>query len=175
MKTPQTGKHPSPEIRPATPSDLAAIASLLEASSLPTDGVREALSGFFVADDAGASPRIVGVVGLETCCSDYALLRSTAVAPTMRGTGLGRRLVERAVAEAESRGFKALYLLTTTAERYFPSFGFVTTARDNVPSSVKDSVEFRSACPASATVMSLSLGSPGTTASDRQRTMEPRN
>lgn len=97
------------------------------------------------------------MVGLELCCEEYALLRSTAVAPDWRGTGLGRRLVTHVIAEAESRGIKALYLLTTTAERYFPSFGFVKTQRDAVPDEVKQSVEFREACPASATVMSLDL------------------
>ena len=61
------------------------------------------------------------------------------------------------IAEAESRGIKALYLLTTTAERYFPSFGFVTPSRERVPDEVKQSVEFREACPASATVMALEL------------------
>ena len=101
---------------------------------------------------------VVGVAGLECCSGEYALLRSTAVEPAWRGTGLGRRLVTHVIADAESRGIKGLYLLTTTAERYFPSFGFVTTQRDAVPDEVKQSVEFREACPASATVMTLKLG-----------------
>jgi amino-acid N-acetyltransferase len=79
------------------------------------------------------------------------------VSPEWRGTGLGKRLVEHVIADAESRGIRALYLLTTTAERYFPSFGFRKTARDGVPEEVKGSVEFREACPASATVMALEL------------------
>jgi N-acetylglutamate synthase-like GNAT family acetyltransferase len=112
--------------------------------------VAEALDGFVVADEG---KKIVGVVGVETCCDRYALLRSTAVSPSWRGRGLGRRLVERAVSEAEGRGIDALYLLTTTAETYFPSFGFSTVTRDQVPDEVKASDEFRSACPASATVM----------------------
>lgn len=145
-----------PILRAATTTDLPAIERLLVASGLPTAGVDEALDGFLVAESA-APGQIVGVVGIETCCSEYALLRSTAVDPAWRGTGLGKRLVERAIAEAESRGVKAMYLLTTTAERYFPSFGFVKTTRDAVPDEVKQSVEFREACPASATVMSLDL------------------
>ena len=144
-------------LRTATRSDLPAIERLLVASGLPTAGVADALGGFVVAESE-PDKRIVGVVGLEHCCDEYALLRSTAVEPTWRGTGLGRRLVTHAIAEAESRGIKALYLLTTTAERYFPSFGFVKTPRDAVPDEVKQSVEFREACPASATVMALELG-----------------
>ena len=66
-----------------------------------------------------------------------------------RGRGLGRRLVERAIAEAEAKRYEALYLLTTTAERYFPSFGFEPIERSDVPASIKATEEFRSACPAS--------------------------
>ena len=143
-----------PSLRAATRDDLPGITALLAASDLPTSGVAEALDGFLVAEDAG---EIVGVVGLETCDNRYALLRSTAVAPSWRGRGLGRNLVEGIVREAESRGCKALYLLTTTAESYFPNFGFAAVSRDVVPDAVKATEEFRSACPASATVMALSL------------------
>lgn len=142
-------------LRPAIAADLPAIEDLLVASGLPTAGVAEALEGFLVAESA--PKQIVGVVGVEACCSEYALLRSTAVDAAWRGTGLGRRLVERAIAHAESRGMRALYLLTTTAERYFPSFGFVKTTREAVPDEVRQSVEFREACPATATVMALDL------------------
>ncbi len=143
-------------LRPATTRDLAAIEQLLTAAQLPTAGVTEALANFIVAESDG---RLVGVVGLEVCC-EYALLRSTAVEPAWRGRGLGRALVERIIAEAEARGIRALYLLTTTAEHYFPSFGFTRTTRETVPDDVRASVEFRSACPASAVVMEKQLQVP---------------
>lgn len=136
-------------LRAAAPSDLPAVEALLEASSLPVAGVREALSDFVVADSGGA---IVGVAGLEIC-GDDALLRSVAVAPEWRSRGLGRALVTRTLADAEARGLRSLYLLTTTAERYFPSFGFRQISRDEVPEAVRATKEFREACPASATVM----------------------
>jgi len=144
---------PAVTLRPAVDDDLAAVERLLVASSLPVIGVAESLRTFVVAESDG---QLVGVVGLEICC-EYALLRSTAVAPEWRERGLGRRLVERIIAEAEAQGICALYLLTTTAERYFPSFGFAKTTRDAVPPPVQATEEFRSACPASATVMCLPL------------------
>jgi amino-acid N-acetyltransferase len=144
---------PLAHIRPATSGDLPRVERLLTASDLPLSGVREALKDFVVAESNGD---IVGVAGLEVCCDD-ALLRSVAVAPEWRSRGLGRALVTRAVAEAEARGLRALYLLTTTAERYFPSLGFKKIGRDDVPAEVKATEEFTSACPASATVMSRSL------------------
>ena len=152
----QTIEAQEASLRAATGGDLPAIERLLVSSGLPTAGVAEALPSFVVAE-SGRDRRIVGVVGLELCCDEYALLRSAAVEPEWRGTGLGRRLVTHVIADAESRGIKALYLLTTTAERYFPSFGFAKTTRDAVPEEVKQSVEFREACPASATVMALEL------------------
>lgn len=138
-----------PRLRRALSSDLAAIERLLVASSLPLDGVREALDDFVVAD---TGDEIVGVAGLESCCDD-ALLRSVAVAPEWRSQGLGRALVTRIISDAEARGCRALYLLTNTAEHYFPSFGFHATSRDAVPARVRETVEFTRACPHSATVM----------------------
>lgn len=139
----------STTIRAATPDDLAAIGRLLGDAELPLVGVKEALPDFVVAEDDG---QLVGVAGIEVCCEN-ALLRSVAVKESRRGLGLGRLLVTHAIARAESRGVHALYLLTTTAEQYFPSFGFAPVSRDEVPDDVRATEEFRSACPASAVVM----------------------
>ena len=140
-------------LRSATRDDLPAVERLLTASSLPLAGVAENLASFVVAESNG---QLVGVAGLEVCCSN-ALLRSTAVDPEWRGRGVGRRLVERVIAEAEARGTRALYLLTTTAEHYFPSFGFSRTTREAVPDEVRATAELQGACPASAVVMSREL------------------
>ena len=136
-------------VRQATPGDLAGVEELLTRSGLPLDGVREALPTFVVAQ---AGDQIIGVAGLEVCC-DNALLRSVAVADPWRSHGVGRALVTRVIADAEARGIPALYLLTTTAEHYFPKFGFRPIARDQVPDDIRGTVEFTSACPASAVVM----------------------
>lgn len=136
-------------VRPATPADLPAVERLLSESGLPLDGVREALPTFVVAQ---AGDDIVGVAGLE-CCRRNGLLRSVAVHPAWRSHGVGRALITRVISDAEARGIDALYLLTTTAERYFPSFGFREIARAAVPDDIRATAEFREACPASATVM----------------------
>lgn len=136
-------------LRSAQPADLPAVLALLGRSQLPTDGVAEALPHFLVAEDKG---RLVGVVGLELYGTS-ALLRSAAVEESWRGTGVGRLLVERALDLAKSRGIDDVFLLTTTAERYFPRFGFVCVERDSVDRAVQASVEFKETCPASATAM----------------------
>jgi amino-acid N-acetyltransferase len=156
MTTTTTEPRTTPVVRAASCDDLARIEALLTASGLPIAGVAQSIDGFLVAEHEGD---LVGVVGLEQCCREYGLLRSTAVAAGWQGRGVGRMLVERAIANAESSRTKALYLLTMTAERYFPSFGFVETTRDAVPPEVQATAEFCSVCPASATVMSLELAS----------------
>lgn len=139
----------NPTVRPATVDDRAAIEALLARSNLPLDGVADALPTFVVAQSGSD---IVGVAGLEVCRNN-ALLRSVAVDDAWRAHGVGKALVTRIIADAEARGIHALYLLTTTAEHYFPKFGFEQVARDRVPEDIRGTAEVTSACPASAIVM----------------------
>jgi amino-acid N-acetyltransferase len=140
-------------LRAATPADYEAVIGLLERAGLPLAGIPAEMDDFIVADEEG---RLVGVVGLERY-GDSALLRSAVVEPGLRGTGVGASLVEGVLGRARERGTRDVYLLTTTAERWFPRFGFVRVERDAVPVEVRTSVEFREACPASAAVMRKSL------------------
>jgi amino-acid N-acetyltransferase len=137
------------KIRKATNRDLDAVEDLLSANDLPLDGVEENLSGFIVAEEGG---RVIGAVGLEKFGS-VALLRSAVVSEGNRGGGVGSRLVEHILDYAESDGIEELFLLTTTAENYFPRFGFTRTTRSAVPPALKTSAEFRGACPDTALVM----------------------
>jgi amino-acid N-acetyltransferase len=146
-------------IRPATPNDLPAIEQLLTESGLPVDGVADivrANTGEFLVAESIGDGQLVGVAGLEICCDD-ALLRSVAVRPEWRSHGVGRDLVHEIVDHAESRGFPALSLLTMTAERYFPRFGFSRIERAAAPPGIAESKEFTSMCPSSATLMVRSL------------------
>ena len=86
-----------------------------------------------------------------------ALLRSLAVTATRRGEGLGRRLTLAALALARRQGVDRVYLLTETAEGFFARFGFEPVERAAVDPAVKRSVEFTSACPASAVAMMLKI------------------
>jgi amino-acid N-acetyltransferase len=149
-------------LRAANAGDLPNIERLLTASGLPTAGVAEILTAraddFVVTetiDDAGIR-ELVGVGGLEVCC-ETALLRSVAVRPEWRKHGVGHELVKRIVCMAEARGLRALYLLTLTAEHYFPRFGFTRIERGDVPAEIAETLEFKSACPASAIAMAKSL------------------
>lgn len=136
-------------ITPATPADLPAILALLNAADLPEAGLANHLDTALVARSGDT---IVGSAALEIYGA-AALLRSVAVAPTRRGQGVGRLLTAAALELARCRAITQIYLLTTTAETYFPAFGFTPISRAEVDPQVQQSVEFTSACPASAAVL----------------------
>ncbi|HEX6573859.1 MAG TPA: arsenic resistance N-acetyltransferase ArsN2 [Gemmatimonadaceae bacterium] len=141
------------EIRSARTDDFPAVCALLIDNSLPLDGIPGSLAGFIVAEQDN---RIVGVGGVEVCGA-YGLLRSVAVDVSSRNAGVGGKIVERLIDEAHKNDVHSLFLLTTTAENYFPSHGFVRTERDSVPDPVRATKEFTEACPSSATVMRRDL------------------
>ncbi len=122
---------------------------LLEQNHLPLDDLQRHLGTALVArqDD-----RIIATAALEVYPGG-ALLRSVAVSPGLQRHGLGRQITDAALALARELGVPAVYLLTTTAEAYFPKFGFEPIGRSAVPADVQASVEFASACPATAVVM----------------------
>lgn len=159
------------EIRPAVTGDLGRIHSLLREGALPVEGVEEHLRRGYVVAVRGAEAtrmsgvekrgaEVVGVCGVEKH-GPYGLLRSLAVSPSRRGTGLGRVLVEDRVRWAGGEGLRALYLLTTDADGYFERFGFVRVDRGETPPEIKASSEFSSLCPESAVVMVLPLSNHG--------------
>lgn len=140
-------------VRPARPGDYGVVAGLLEAAGLPTAGLSPSLADFLVAEADGS---LEGAVGLEVYGRE-ALLRSAVVAAGRQGRGAGSALVAGLLAHARARGVREVYLLTTTAEEWFPRFGFTRIRRDEVPAALHASVEFQGACPDTAVIMHASL------------------
>lgn len=113
-------------IERAAAQDLPAVLALLGAVNLPTEGVAENFSQFFIAR---AHDSLIGCVGQERY-DDVALLRSLAVDPQQQGGGWGRALTERLLTEARAAGIKEVVLLTTTARDFFARhFDFTETER----------------------------------------------
>lgn len=140
-------------IERARREDLANVLALLGRHGLPLDGASDLGDTLVVARLNG---QVVGAAGLELY-TDGALLRSVVVDASAQGQGLGHRLTDAALTLASEHGFTAVFLLTTTAAPFFPQFGFEPIGREQVPPSVRASVEFQSACPASAIVMRKQL------------------
>jgi amino-acid N-acetyltransferase len=136
-------------ISQATFGDIDVVEALLEREHLPLDGLRQHFENAIVAR---AGNRIVGCSALEVY-EGGALLRSVAVEAEYRGDGIGSDLTRAAIQLATRRLVPAVYLLTTTAERFFRKFNFEIVDRGDVPRSVTASEEFAHACPSTAVVM----------------------
>jgi amino-acid N-acetyltransferase len=139
------------QIRNANEADLGTIQNLLNANDLPVEDLSTALiEGFLVAEDASGT--VVGSGGLEQIGSSV-LLRSLALKQEWRGTGVARRLVELLEDNARSLGQQEVWLLTTTAERFFERAGYERVSRDDVPGDVRLCRQFAALCPSTAMCM----------------------
>ena len=100
--------------RPA-PDDLAAIAAIEQASFSDPWSVSEFASilrlghTIFLVAVAGVSDAIVGYV-VALAVVDEAEILNIAVDPSQRGKGLGGKLLDAALAEAETRGATSIFL-----------------------------------------------------------------
>ena len=135
--------------------DLPAVTALLDEADLCYDDLTPEHMLHFLVLRKG--DELVGAVGLEAFDSD-ALLRSLIVAPGHRGEGLGIRLVDGIEEHARERGVASLYLLTTTADRFFERHGYERIERASVPGTIGETTEFLSFCPDSAVCMLKELG-----------------
>lgn len=96
-------------------------------------------SGTFevIEDKAGA---LVGTYGLYPLDKETVELRKMYFVPQIRGLGLGRKILERAVAKARQLGFKSIVLETIsvleTAIHLYTRFGFVPVPSKHVSARV---------------------------------------
>ena len=137
------------KIAPAVPNDCPAILRLVERNGLTVEGLPKHLETAIVARVGGD---LVGCAALELY-PDGALLRSVAVDAQVRNNRVGHRLTQVALHFAARRDSPCVILLTLTAENFFSRFGFTRIQRTDVPRGVRESAEFRYACPESAIVM----------------------
>lgn len=142
-------------IRPARADDLAAVRRLVASAGLPTADLAGQFPGAYVVLQEGEA--VIGTAGLEIH-GECALLRSVAVTPSHRGTGLGRKLTEDGLRTGRVRGLRSIYLLTTTAPEFFEHLGFERVPRESAPTPLQRSSEFATVCPASAICMVMGLG-----------------
>lgn len=139
--------------RKAKAEDWPQISELLKTVDLPLDGAQAHLNGFLLAYQGHT---LVGCAALERY-GKSALLRSVATSKDFRGIGLGQELVRKLLEIARGEEVNDIILLTTTADQFFPRFGFTTIHRESAPDAVKESVEFQGACPDSAITMQLTF------------------
>ena len=115
-------------LRPALPADVRAINALVEPMThtgilLGKDLVSyyEAVQEFLVATDAEGT--VVGCGALHVMWEDLAEVRTLAVADSVRGTGLGHRMLEALLERAVQLGLRRVFCLTFEVE-FFGRHGF---------------------------------------------------
>ena len=163
------------KVRSAKTSDVAAIESLLLASQLLPEGIKDHIANFLVAEEEG---KIIGVGGFENCGGGVGLLRSIAVLQERQNQGIAAQLYEQVAAHACHSGVSGLYLLTTTAQGYFAKLGFECIERAKAPESIRNTNQFRDLCPDTAVLMFRTVvpeGNGGATGSMPSPAASPEN
>ena len=133
----------APTIRPARIADAPAMVRLVNdyaerglmihrSLAEMYEHLREFQVAAWDEAEADASPSIAGVSGLRIMWANLAEIYSLAVSPDARGRGLGRKLVEAAIADAEALGIRRVFALTY--ERgFFERCGFEVVDRRSLP------------------------------------------
>ena len=139
-------------IAPVSKSSYGTAIDLLAKASLPVEDLKEQTEIFVLTN----GKETIGTVGLEHD-GTVGLLRSLSVEENQRGSGNGEQLVRFLESTAKQKGIQTLFLLTTTAAAFFAKHGYQIISRSELPLFIQQTSEFRSTCPASATVMKKEL------------------
>lgn len=115
-------------IRRARTADVPAIRRLVDLYAeqgilldKPAVALYEDVQEFWVGDRGG---EVVGCGALHVMWDDLAEIRTVAVDPSTRGTGVGSRIVERLIATARELGVHRVFCLTFEVA-FFARHGFV--------------------------------------------------
>lgn len=96
--------------------------------------------------DVSVNRRVACAALVDT--GELYLVRAVAVEEEYRGLGLGRKIIEELLQEAEALGIKEI-MLTAKVPGFYQKFGFKVIAREEAPSSFTDCLhcpQFHNGC-----------------------------
>ena len=128
------------------------VIDLLQQQNLPVADITEDKLLYLLSD----GERTIGTAGLEIF-EDCALLRSVSIIKEEQGRGYGKFMNDEIEKYVKDAGINCLYLLTTTADKFFAKQGYCAIEREEAPAAIKGSAEFTSLCPSTATLMKKRL------------------
>jgi amino-acid N-acetyltransferase len=137
-------------LRPLRDGERDVLSAALAKSGLPVDDLDAPGHLFWRFETKDDIP--AGFGGLEIH-GDDALLRSVVTLPPVREGGIGSAIVATLEIEAQRRGARAIWLLTTSAAGFFRRLGYAACDRAVVPAAIRGTREFSALCPASADVL----------------------
>ena len=126
-------------IIPAAGNDIPFITGLLLDADLPPDDLETWIDNFLLLSVEG---KTVGCIGLEIW-GKVGLLRSFVISEDYRSKGLGIKLYNRLMALAKEMKLSTVLLLVKGASIFFEKNGFKFIDRNEVPESVKKSIQFK--------------------------------
>ena len=126
-------------IIPAAGNDIPFITALLLDANLPPDDLETWIDNFLLLSVEG---KTVGCIGLEIW-GKVGLLRSFVISEDYRSKGLGIKLYNRLIALAKEMKLSTVLLLVKGASIFFEKNGFKFIDRNEVPESVKKSIQFK--------------------------------
>jgi len=130
--------------------ERTALSRALAKAGLPVDDVEAPGRLFWRFETPDQVP--VGYGGLEIHRKE-ALLRSILTLPPARKRGVGRAIVAALETEAFIAGCRSVWLITTSLRPFFEPLGYTPCERADVPKTIRETQQFATLCPASATVM----------------------
>jgi N-acetylglutamate synthase-like GNAT family acetyltransferase len=134
-------------------SNSLELYAALRAAGLPIDDLAEEGRRFFRFSEGGHS---LGFGGYELYDTKV-LLRSIVILPNARGRGQGKAVTSLLLDHARREGAREAYLLTTDAASFFQALGFQIIDRESAPASILATRQAAALCPATATLMMLSM------------------
>jgi len=93
------------------------------------------LRDFFIIEETGQEPSIIGACALGICWEDLAEIRSLAVAEGQQGRGFGSQLVETCLKDAVSLELKNVFTLSYVPD-FFSRLGFREVEKSRLPHKV---------------------------------------
>jgi len=94
--------------------------------------IYENLRDYSVACESSVPERVLGCGALHIYWENLAEIRALAVAPELKGKGIGSLIVEHLLSEARSLGIAQVFCFTYEP-RFFSRFGFVQVEHNAMP------------------------------------------
>lgn len=111
--------------------DVAALRRFLRAADLTVSGLDPSTVELWVTRDERGS--IIASTGYELSGDTrHALLRSVAVAPAHRASGLGTRLARFTIRQAATGGAESAWLFSRRSGPFWQRLGFAAASRDEL-------------------------------------------
>jgi amino-acid N-acetyltransferase len=132
-------------IVPASQNSFTAAIDLLKKNNLPTEDIHPGTQLFVIEE----SDSVIGTVAVEYDFN-VALLRSLSVSDAKRNSGIGELLVGFIENYVQKQGVHSIYVLTTTAEKFFSKKGYEKIDRNNIPDFIKNTKEYSHLCSSSS-------------------------